>query len=125
MRECLVEVLNVRDTVLHVFPIAVEEQDGSPRPVDVEQEAVRLACHLHLVPDAEAEGLHARPHVSRGGPLAPYADVLETRRQVQERAEQRIRERAYFLWQEKGCPENQAEECWHRACELESAGRSD
>jgi hypothetical protein len=33
--------------------------------------------------------------------------------------EQRIRERAYFLWQEEGCPEGRAEEFWDRARALE------
>lgn len=119
MKECLVDVLNGRETVLHVFPIAVEHQDGSPKAVDPEREALKLASALHLVPEAEVESLHARPHVGRGGPLMPYGDVLVTRRQMRERAEQRIRERAYLLWQQEGCPENRAEEYWHRAREIE------
>lgn len=119
MKECLVDVLNARETVLHVFPISVEDQDGSPKAVDPEREALKLATLLQLVPEAEAEGLHARQHVSRGGQLTPYGDVLETRRQMRERAEQRIRERAYFLWQLEGCPENSTDEHWHRAREIE------
>lgn len=120
MKECLVDVLNARDTVLHVFPIAIEEQDGTPKAVDPEQEALKLAALLHLAPESEAEGLHARRHVGRGGQLTPYADVLETRRQMRERAERRIRERAYFLWLQDGRPEGRAEEHWHRAREMES-----
>lgn len=119
MRECLVDVLNGRDTVLHVFPIAVEDQDGRPGAVDPEREALKLAVALQLVPETEADGLHARPHVSRGGRLTPYSDVLETRRQIWERADQRIRERAYALWQQEGCPEGRAEEHWRQACEIE------
>lgn len=119
MKECLVDVLNARETVLHVFPIVVEDEDGSPKHVDPEHEALRLASDLHLVPEAEVESLHTRPHVSRGGPLTPYGDVLVTRCQMQERAEQRIRERAFLLWQQEGCPENRAEEYWHRAREAE------
>lgn len=119
MKVCLVEVLNTRDTVLHVFPIDIEDQDGNPRGVDPQREALKLASALKLVPDPEIEGLHARPHVSRGGQLTPYGDVLETRRQMCERAEQRIRERAYFLWQQECCPENRADEFWRRACELD------
>ena len=34
-----------------------------------------------------------------------------------------IRKRAYFLWQEAGCPEGRAEEFWMRAVELEAAAR--
>ena len=124
MRECLVDVLNARETVLHVFPIVVEDEDGRSKRVDPEREALKLASDLDLVPEAEVESLHARLHVSRGGPLMPYGDVLVTRRQMQERAEQRIRERAYLLWQQEGCPENRAEEYWHRAREIEGTDGS-
>ncbi len=113
MKECLVDVLNVRNTVIHVFPIAVEDEEGSLKAVDPEHEAVELARRMELVPEAEADGLHARPHVSRSGQLMPYADALETK------IEQYARERAYFLWQQEGCPENRAEEHWHRACDIE------
>ena len=119
MKERLIDVLNARDTVLHVFPIAVEDEDGAPKAVDPEQEALKLAAYMRLVPEDEIEGLHVRPHVSRGGQLTPYADVLETRRQMRERAERRIRERAYFLWRQEGCPEGRAEEHWQRAREIE------
>ena len=40
-----------------------------------------------------------------------------------ERFEQRVRERAYFLWQHEGCPENRAGEHWHKAREVEGNGR--
>jgi hypothetical protein len=33
--------------------------------------------------------------------------------------ESRVRERAFLLWQEAGCPENTADEYWHRAREVE------
>jgi len=119
MKECLVDVLNDRDTVLHVFPVAVEDQNGTPKAVDPEHEALKLAALMQLAP--EAHMLHTRPHVSRGGPLTPYSDVLELRLQRFERTEQHIRERAYFLWQQEGCPENRADEHWRRACEFELA----
>lgn len=122
MKVCLVEVLNVRDTVLHVFPIAVEDQDGNPMAVDPEQEALKLAGFLKLVPETETHSLHARPHVSRGGQLMPYGDALATKHQIRERTQKRIRERAYFLWLQECCPENRAEEHWHQACKLEGNG---
>jgi len=34
--------------------------------------------------------------------------------------EHRIRERAFQLWQEAGCPEGRAEEFWHLAREAEA-----
>ena len=122
MKDCLVDVLNGRGTVLHVFPIPVEDESGTPKAVNPEREALRLAAAMQLVPDTEA--MHARPHVSRGGPLTPYSDVLETRLQRLDRIEQRIRERAYFLWRQEGCSENRAEEHWHRACEIERSDGS-
>ncbi len=33
--------------------------------------------------------------------------------------ESRVRERAFVLWQEAGCPENTADDYWHRAREIE------
>ena len=122
MKECLIDVLDAKGTVLHVFPVDLENQDGTPKAVDPEQEALKLAATVQLVPETKASTLQARPHVSRGGPLTPYGDVLETRHQQLERVEQRIRERAYFLWQQEGCPENQADAHWHRACVLGSDG---
>ena len=119
MKDCLVDVLNQRDTVLHVFPIAVENQDGTPRTVDAEQEALTLAAQMQLA--AETEVLHARPHVCRSGPLMPYGDVAVVKHEMRERAEQRIRERAYFLWQQEGCSENGADEYWHQAREVEGS----
>lgn len=113
------DVLNARGTVLHVFSIAVENQDGTPKDVDPEQEALKLAAVGQLVPETESETLQAREHVSRGGPLMPYSDALETKVQKLHRTEQRIRERAYFVWQHAGCPETRADEHWHRACEIE------
>ncbi len=37
--------------------------------------------------------------------------------------EHRIRERAFELWQEAGCPEGRAEEFWHLAREKETAAQ--
>lgn len=116
MKECLIDVLNVRNTVLHVFTIAVEDETGNSKAGDPEHEAVELARRMELVPEAEADGLHARPHVGRGGQLMPYADALKTK------IEQCARKRAYFLWQQEGCPEDRAEEHWQRACDIERDG---
>jgi len=122
MKECLIDVLNGRDTLLHVFPIAVETHDGSPKAVSPEQEALELAAHLQLVPANETADLYARPHVSRSGPLSPYADVVSIKNKEREQAERRICERAYFIWQQEGYSDNRADEHWHRAHEIESSG---
>jgi hypothetical protein len=38
-------------------------------------------------------------------------------------AQQRIRERAYTLWEEAGCPEGRAYEFWHRVRRLLAPSR--
>ena len=119
MKECLIDVLNAHDTVLHVFPIAAEDQDHALTEAECVQEAIKAATLAHLVPEPEMGRLHGRVHVGRGGQLTPYGDVLEIRRQSQERAEERVRTCAYFLWRQEGCPENRAEEHWHQASAIE------
>ena len=86
MKEDLVDVLNSRNTVLHVFAIPIENQEGNPRDVVPEREAVELAIRLGIVPEADVSGLHARPHVCRGGRLQPFADALDAKRQIDARA---------------------------------------
>lgn len=39
---------------------------------------------------------------------------------VEQDLEQRVRKHAYFLWQQEGCPDGQADRHWRRACELEA-----
>lgn len=39
--------------------------------------------------------------------------------------EQRIRERAFQLWQDAGCPEGRADEFWHLAKEAETKAPTD
>ena len=122
MNECLVDVLNANDTVLHVIPVAVKNPESAIRDAESVQEALKVASHLHLVPDDELESLKARVHVERRGPLAPIGDVLQVRQQTRERSEQRIRTRAYFLWQQEGFPEHRADEHWYQAGSIEGQG---
>ena len=98
MKECLIDVLNGHDTVLHVFPIAAEDQDHALTETECVQEAIKAASLLRLVPEPETGDLHGRVHVGRGGQLTPYGD---------------------FLWRQEGCPENRAEEHWRQACGIE------
>ncbi len=86
MKEYLVDVLNAHDTVLHVFPIVLEEHDIAPEDEKCLQEALRAAIYMQLVPEAEIAGLRARAHVGRRGRLAPVSDGLRTRRQLQDMA---------------------------------------
>ena len=119
MKECLVDVLNERDTVLHVLPVAVQSERGELDEAACVQQALSAAAQLRLVPEAEAPGLQARIHVGRGGQLAPVGDVLRVRMEAQRRAEEHIRARAYFLWERDGRPESTGEEYWFRACAVE------
>ncbi len=119
MKECLVDVLNERDTVLHVLPVALEGAQAGLDEAGCVQQAVRTAAQLRLVPEAEMPGLHARIHVDRGGQLAPVGDVLRVRMEAQRRAEDHIRARAYFLWEQDGSPQTAGEDYWLRACAIE------
>ena len=123
MKECLIDVLNANNIVLHVLPVAVKNPESPIRDAECVQEALKVASHLHLVPKDELESLQARLHVDRRGPLTPIGDVLQVRQQSQERAEQRIRTRAYFLWQREGFPKHRAHEHWFQACDIEGQGR--
>ena len=114
VQERLVDVLNERNTVLHVVPVATD--DTVPDDAEVVEQALQTASHLQLVQETEIESLHARMHVCRGGPLTPVGDVVQVRQDQQKRNEDRIRTRAYFLWQRSGCPDDQAEAHWHEAC---------
>jgi hypothetical protein len=113
------DVLNDKNNVLHVFPVQIEADDAPLKEAVFEQEAVKAAVAAEIVPPAEAPNLKARPHVSRGGPLMPYGDALQTKKEREMSLEGRIRESAYFLWQEAGCPDNQPDEFWHRAGEIQ------
>ena len=119
MQERLVDVLNENNNVLHVFPVQIEADDV---PVtELEQRALEAAAAAQIVPESDKKKLKARPHVSRGGPLMPYGDALQTKKEMEMRHEACIRERAYFLWQEAGCPDDQADGFWQRACELHAS----
>jgi hypothetical protein len=121
MQERLVDVLNDKNNLLHVFPVRIEADDAPLKEDDLEQKALEAAAAAEIVPDAEKKKLKARLHISRGGPLMPYGDALQIKNEQRMRLEECIRERAYFLWQEAGCPDNQADEFWHRACEIQCA----
>ena len=118
MPDLLIDVLNGKNNVLHVFPVQIDD-DAAAKEVDFEQEALKAAVAAEIVPPAEAPTPKARPHVSRGGQLMPYGDALQTKTEQKMRLEDQIREHAYFLWQEAGCPDNQADEFWHRASEIQ------
>ncbi|WP_428376807.1 DUF2934 domain-containing protein [Lichenicoccus sp.] len=116
MEERLVDILDGHNRILHVFPVPA---DAGRNEADCVQEAVKEATHLRLVPDADLPALHGRPHVSRGGRLAPVADVLDLRADEATRRDNAIRLRAYFMWLDEGCPDGRAVQHWLQAAEIE------
>ena len=115
MTERLVDVLNSNRTVIHTYPITIGDSDTPSTDAKYEEKALKAAAHAHLVPDAELKSLTARMHVSRGGAMAPYGHERGVLSQTTQHLDQTVRERAYFLWQQDGCPEGRADEYWCRA----------
>jgi hypothetical protein len=81
---------------------------------------LKAAAYAQLVPDADLKDLTTRMHVSRGGALEPYGDHRDVLSQTKRGLDQVVRERAYVLWQQEGCPEGRAHEYWHRTREFET-----
>jgi Protein of unknown function (DUF2934) len=50
-------------------------------------------------------------------PVASEVTVSDIKQEL----EQRIRERAYFLWERDGCPDGRSDQFWRRASEVEAA----
>jgi hypothetical protein len=121
MPELLIDILNDKNNVLHVFPVAIDRQGSPGEEARAEQAALEAAAAAEIVPTSEAPKLKARRHVSRGGQLLPYGDAIQVKAERELRLEAQIRERAYFLWQEAGYPDHQADAFWHRAREIQDA----
>jgi len=119
MEERLVDILNENNNLLHVFPVQIEAHGAPLKDADYEQKALEAAAAAEIAPDPDK--LRAPLHVSRGGQLMPYGDALQTKHELSMRLEEQVRERAYFLWQEAGCPENNSDGFWQRAREIQCA----
>jgi hypothetical protein len=115
MVERLVDVLDSRGNLRHVFPIRIEGSADSNSLY--EKKALEAAVFEKLVPDNEVSGLTARMHISRSGPLEPYADDRDARAQTKASLDEIVRERAYALWEQEGRPEGRAAEHWQLAQE--------
>ena len=115
MAERLVDVLDSRKHVIHIFPITIEGAEISD--AQYEKKALEAAAYEKLVPDTELLGLTARMHISRSGPLKPFGDDRHVLAQTKEGLDQIVRDRAYSLWEREGRPDGQADEHWQRAQE--------
>jgi hypothetical protein len=115
MVERLVDVSNSSGRTIHTYPVTLGEGDVAASDRDFEAKALEAAAHGRLVPDADLGGLTAEMHVSRGGPMEPYGDKTCVDSETKLGLEQAVRERAYFLWEQDGCPDGRADEYWYRA----------
>jgi hypothetical protein len=118
MNERLIDVIDRNGTVLHTYPISLSESAHNAEAFDDSQycaKALEAAAHGRLVADTELSTLTARPHVDRGGQMAPYGDHVESNSETKRALDQAVRERAYLLWELDGRPDGCAEEYWHRA----------
>ncbi|HXO03843.1 MAG TPA: DUF2934 domain-containing protein [Stellaceae bacterium] len=115
MTERLVDVLGIRKNVIHTFPITIEGSEISD--AQYENKALEAAAYEKLVPDSELHGLSARMHMSRSGPLEPFGDNRPVLAQTKENLDHIVRDRAYLLWEQEGCPDERADEHWQRAQE--------
>lgn len=119
----LVDVLDTYGNILHTFPIA-RKGDEHPTEDTFMVEALEAAAFSHLVPKEDLQSLNAKMHVSRGGRLAPYGDRLDSNAGTRAGLEQEIRVQAYYLWNEEGCPDGQADKHWHCALEQNRRDRA-
>lgn len=114
MKERLVDVKK-GETVVHTFPVTVGDPVAAKDDEAFKKKALVAAALAKVLPNPELENLQATMHVSRGGPLQPYADPLGVLAETPAGLDQFVRDRAYFLWEEAGKPEGIAEEFWHQA----------
>src|SRR3954452_12427532 len=72
----LVDVLDRNGSVIHTYPITLDESGGAATEAQFKARALEAAAHGQLVPDAELGSLTSRMHFSRGGPMQPYGDEI-------------------------------------------------
>lgn len=114
MTERLVDILDRSGSVLHTYPITLEELGDSADDAAYEKKALEAATSGRLVPNDELGDLTARIHVSRGGQMSSYGDDLQGNSETKLGLEQAVRLRAYALWEQDGGPEGREDEYWHQ-----------
>jgi hypothetical protein len=108
MPERLVDVERGGAQLLHTLPVTTSAPPTEEEPY--KQKALEAAANAKLVPNEELESLDARIHTSRGGQLTPFRDPHGVLAETKEGLDQVVRERAYLLWEQAGCPEDRAED---------------
>jgi len=115
MAERLVDVEKLHTNVLHTFPVTISDPAAETEEEAFIRKALEAAANAKLVPNEELEQLHAKMHVSRGGPLTPPGDPHGVLAETKAGLDQVVRERAYLLWDQAGRPEGRADDFWHQA----------
>jgi hypothetical protein len=114
MPERLVDVKS-GERVLHTFPVTTSDRTAATGDEGFKQKALEAAANAKVVPNEQLDGLSARMHCSRGGPLQPNADPLGVLAETKEGLDQVVRERAFLLWEQAGRPDDRADEFWFQA----------
>ena len=107
MAERLVDIEKRGSRLLHTFPVTTSASPTEEGPF--KQKALEAAANAKLVPNEELESLEARIHAGRGGQLTPFGDPHGVLAETKEGLDQVVRERAYLLWEQAGCPEGRTE----------------
>lgn len=113
MPERLVDIERRGTQLLHTFPVTTDAPTHEEEPF--KQKALEAAAHAKLVPNEELATLEARIHPDRAGQLTPFGDPHGVLAETKEGLDQVVRERAYALWEQAGCPGGRAEDFWHQA----------
>jgi Protein of unknown function (DUF2934) len=113
MAERLVDVEKRGSRLLHTFPVTTSAPPTEEEPY--KQKALEAAANAKLVPNEELDSLEARIHAGRGGQLTPFGDPHGVLAETKEGLDQVVRERAYLLWEQAGCPEGRGQDFWHQA----------
>ncbi len=123
MTERLVDVLKRGQSLLHTFPVKVDDATAAPDE-EALAKGTQAAAYAGLVPEREHAEIVTRIHVDRGGSISPPGDRLSPRAETSEHLEDCVRAQAYRLWDEEGRPDGQADAFWHRAHEAHIRARA-
>ena len=124
MTERLVDVSSSNGVTIHTYPVTLGKAGAAGGDAAYEAKALEAAAHGRLVPDADLGRLTAKMHVSRGGQMEPYGDKIDASSETKHGLEQAVRERAYHLWEQDGCPDGHTDEHWHRALDQHIRARA-
>ena len=124
MTERLVDIADDKGKRIHTYPVTLPDNGSHQDDTAFKEKALEAAANGRLVSDEKLPGLSASMHVSRRGALAPYGDEVKTDSETHVGLEDALRERAYFLWENNGRPDGEADRFWKLAHDETTAERS-